>query len=130
MPQRARLLSRMGRALIHMRKFSESIPILEECVDIAGKNSLRGDFTSCVVGHGVATANQGRCDLAENDFKTALDVPATDNLTSANHDVAESWMDLLHEASSTGVLRLPSLAAPYACCSSQIRCQSFPLDKK
>jgi hypothetical protein len=121
-PQRARLLSRMGRALVHTRKFSESLPILEECADIAGKNGLRGDFTSCLAGHGVAAANQGRCDLAEGDFRAVLDVPTTDNLTTANHDVAESWMDLLREAASTGILRLPSLAAPYACCSSQVRC--------
>jgi S1-C subfamily serine protease len=123
-PERARLLSRMGRALIHLRQFSESFPILEECADIAVKNGLRGDFTSCMAGHGVAAANQGQCDLAEIAFRAVLDVATTDNLTAKNHHVAEGWMDLLHEAASTGILRLPSLAAPYACCSSQIKCLS------
>jgi hypothetical protein len=128
--QRARLLSRMGRALVHMRKFSESFPILEECADIAVKNGLSGDFTSCMAGHGIAAANQGQCDLAKIAFQSVLEVATTDNLTSENHDLAESWMDLLHEAANTGTLRLPSLTAPYACCSSQIRCQSAPVDKK
>jgi hypothetical protein len=129
-PQRARLLSRMGRALVHMRKFSESFPILEECADIAVKNGLSGDFTSCMAGHGIAAANQGQCDLAKIAFQAVLDVATTDNLTSENHDLAESRMDLLHQAENTGILRLPSLTAPYACCSSQIRCQSAPVDKK
>jgi hypothetical protein len=86
---RARLLLRMGSALIHMRQFSESVPILEECVDVAAKNDLRGDFTSCLVDLGTAAANQGQCDLAQIHFKAALGIGTTDNLTSVNHDLAK-----------------------------------------
>jgi tetratricopeptide (TPR) repeat protein len=120
-PVRARLLGWMGSALIHTRQFSESVPILEECVNIAGKNGLGGDFANCLVDLGIAEANQGQCELAEVDFKAALDLPTTDNLSSASHDEAKWWMDDLHKAASTGTLRLPSPGKPYTCCS-QIRC--------
>lgn len=122
---RARLLLRMGSALIHMRQFSESVPILEECVDVAAKNDLRGDFTSCLVDLGTAAANQGQCDLAQIHFNAALGVGTTDNLTSVNHDLAKWWMDDLEKAASTGILQLPSPREPFKCCS-EIRCLPPP----
>jgi S1-C subfamily serine protease len=118
---KARLLLRMGSALIHMRQFSESVPILEECVDVAAKNELRGDFTSCLVDLGTAAANQGQCDLAQIHFKAVLGVGTTDNLTSVNHDLAKWWVDDLEKADSTGILQLPSPREPFKCCS-EIRC--------
>jgi S1-C subfamily serine protease len=118
---RARLLLRMGSALIHVRKFSESVPILEECVDVAAKNDLRGDFTSCLVDLGIAAANQGQCDLAQIHFKAALGVGTTDKLTSVNHDLAKWWMDDLDKAAATGILQLPSPREPFKCCS-EIKC--------
>jgi hypothetical protein len=119
--RRTRLLGRMGEALIHLSQFPESVPILEECVNIAGKHAFGGNFASCLVDHGIAEANQGQCGLAEVDFKAALDLPTTDNLSSASHDLAKWWLDDLDKAASTGTLRLPSPGKPYTCCS-QIRC--------
>jgi hypothetical protein len=126
-PARARLLSRMGLALVHTEQFPESFPILEECASIAAKNDLRGDFTSCLVDHGVAAAHLGNCDLAQLDFKTALDVPTTDNLSSTNHDLAKRWMELLVKAESTGILQLPSAGKSFTCCS-EIKCSSSTTD--
>jgi len=119
--QRARLLGRMGRALIDMRQFSESVPILEECVNIAGNNGLGGDFTSCLVDLGTAALYQGQCELAMIHFKAALGVATTDNLTSASHDEAKWWVVYLNKVASTGILQMPSPGKPHTCCS-QIRC--------
>ncbi len=118
---RARLLSRMGGALIHTSQFSEAFPILEECIDLAAKNGLQGDFSSCLVSQGIVAANQGQCDLAEAAFRLVLGLPTTDNLTSVNHDLAKWWVKDLNKAASTGILQLPSPGKPYTCCS-QIRC--------
>ena len=94
-PQRARLLNHMGEALIRTRQYSEAIPILEECRDLSASHGLVGDLADCWYGLGKAAAYQGWCDAAETGFKAARDVPTTDNLSSAVHEVSKMWLKAL-----------------------------------
>jgi S1-C subfamily serine protease len=103
LPQRVRLLGQMGRALIHTKQYAEAIPILQQCTKEA--RGMNGDYASCWEDLGEAAAYLGACDSAVIGFKAALDVPTTDNLSSAAHEVARDWLENLSILSGGKCLR-------------------------
>jgi S1-C subfamily serine protease len=83
---RERVLLQLGRSLIVTKRYSEAVPILEQCTDES--QSMNGIYAGCWEQLGLAAAIQGECDAALTGFNAALAVPATDNITALVHKVA------------------------------------------
>ena len=112
-PQRARLLGQLGKMLVKTRNYSEASPILRECRAISLEHELRGDLALCWEQSGESAVLQGACDAAETAFKATIDVPTTDNLSAAVHELAEEWRGLLTEARGhNGLLQVPAPLSP------------------